>query len=61
VTGYTPIPVQIWTREQLHRLYDDVVLLTIPFVMQEQLQRLGELQQLAELEFEAEERDECPK
>jgi len=50
-----PIPVQIWTREQLHRLYDDVVRQELPVFMQEQLQRLQEL------EFEAEERDECPK
>jgi hypothetical protein len=50
-----PIPIKLWSQAQLHRLYDDVVMQAIPVVMQEQLQRLQEL------EFEAEERDECPK
>ena len=50
-----PIPLKMWTQAQLHRLYDDVIQLTIPLHMKEQLQRLQEL------EFEDEERKECPK
>jgi hypothetical protein len=50
-----PIPIKLWSQAQLHRLYDDVVMQAIPVVMQEQLQRL------AELELEEEERNECPK
>jgi hypothetical protein len=50
-----PIPIKLWSQKQLHRLYDDVTQLAIPLHMKEQLQRLQEL------EFEAEERDECPK
>lgn len=55
MTGYTPIPAKLWCEHNLHRLYDDVVLQAYPLRIQELLH------QIQELEFEAEERDECPK
>jgi hypothetical protein len=55
MTGYVPIPPKLWSSDMLHRLYDDVCLQAVPCRIQELLH------QIQELEFEAEERDECPK
>ena len=55
MTGYTPIPLHLWTQAQLHHLYDGVLLQALPLRIEELMHKIQEL------EFEAEERDECPK
>lgn len=50
-----PIPPKLWASASLHRLYDDVMLQAMPLRFKELLQTI------AELEFEEEERRECPK
>jgi hypothetical protein len=55
MTGYVPIPPKLWASPALHRLYDDVCKQEMPVRFHELMQMIQEL------EFEAEERDECPK